>query len=55
MSIFKRSGELVYRRTNDYYDYPWDGKVNGVWYSTTYTWVLEINGSVHSNGSVFVA
>jgi gliding motility-associated-like protein len=54
MSIFDRAGNLLYRRTNDYPAHPWDGKVNGIIISDTRTWILEINGNVHSTGSVFV-
>ena len=54
MSIFTRDGSLLYQRTNDYVENPWDGKVNGVIISTTRLWVLEIDGEVHSTGTVFV-
>lgn len=55
MSIFDRAGNLLYRRTNDYPTHPWDGSVGGVIiHDITRTWILEINGSVHSTGSVFV-
>jgi hypothetical protein len=55
MSIFNRDGDLLYRRTNDYVENPWDGKVNGVLVAgVSRTWVLEINGSVHSTGGVYV-
>lgn len=55
MSIFDRNGTLLYTRTNNYDDEPWDGKVGGIIVSgVTRTWVLEINGAIHSTGSVYV-
>jgi hypothetical protein len=49
-------GELIYRRTNDYYIYPWDGNYNGAQCPIgNYTFVLEINGSVHTNKTIYLA
>lgn len=55
MSIFDRFGKLLYRRTNDYHLYPWDGTYNGEDVPIgTYQWVLEINGEVYDQGTVQV-
>ena len=57
MSIFfSPGGTLIYTRTNDYHTYPWDGKYQGAYVaSTTYYWVLEVDGEVYDTGYVFVA
>lgn len=55
MSIYDRNGSLLYTRTNNYDTEPWDGKVGGTIVSgVTRTWILEINGAIHSTGSVYV-
>jgi len=55
MSIYDRNGSLLYTRTNNYDTEPWDGKVGGTIISgVTRTWILEINGAIHSTGSVYV-
>lgn len=55
MSIYDRNGNLLYTRTNNYNTEPWDGKVGGIVVSgVTRTWILEINGAIHSTGSVYV-
>lgn len=56
MQVFNGNGTKLYERTNNYDEQPWDGKYNGSFVpSGTYVWVLEIDGSAHSNGTVMVA
>jgi len=56
MSIYHRDGWLIYSRTNDYDDNPWDGKHSGEdMPSGTYQWVLEIDGDPYDSGTVMLA
>jgi hypothetical protein len=49
-------GDLIYRRTNDYDDYPWDGKYNGAdCPEISYPWVLEIDGETYDTGYVLIS
>mgnify|MGYP006293345121 CR=1 FL=1 len=55
MSIFDTGGSLLYQRTNDYDQYPWDGTYNGQQVPAgNYTWVLEISGTPYDSGTVMV-
>ncbi len=56
MMIYNSSGTKLYERTNNYDEEPWDGKYNGSYVSAgNYVWVLEVNGTSNSTGTVMVA
>lgn len=48
-------GKLIYRRTNDYHLFPWDGTFINDCPVGTYLFVLEIDGSVHTSKTIFLA
>jgi len=50
-------GELIYRRTNDYDYYPWDGTYQGgdCPNLTSYPWTLEIDNKYYDDGYVLIS
>ncbi|MFW6272168.1 MAG: gliding motility-associated C-terminal domain-containing protein [bacterium] len=53
---FYPEGTILYQRTNDYDEYPWDGTVNGHDApETTYVWDLDINESNYDDGTVLIS